>query len=164
MAKFSWRQIQIWRYLTKIKRRVFNRKQTQYLNIRIRINGRKMNYKKEIARERINTLLKEAENSTISGKKEFAKRYVYLARRIAMRYRIKIPREKRMWICKNCYSYLCTGVNCRIRIKRNTITIFCEECKSYKRFGKIKEKRGEQAQTSKRTKSKNSENFKIGIK
>ena len=108
------------------------------------------NYQKEmdhkkIAQERIGILLEEAEKSTISGEKEFAKRYVYLARRIAMRYRVKIPREKRIWICKNCYSYLCPGVNCRIRIKRNTITIFCEECKSYKRFGKIKEKRGEQA-------------------
>ena len=100
---------------------------------------------KKIAQERIGILLEEAEKSTISGEKEFAKRYVYLARRIAMRYRVKIPREKRIWICKNCYSYLYPGVNCRIRIKRNTITIFCEECKSYKRFGKVKEKRGEQA-------------------
>ena len=104
-----------------------------------------MNYKKEIARERINTLLKEAEDSTISGKKEFAKRYVYLARRIAMKHRVRIPREKKMWICKNCYSYLYPGVNCRVRIKKNTITLFCEECRSYNRFGKIEERSGKQA-------------------
>jgi ribonuclease P protein subunit RPR2 len=90
------------------------------------------------AEEAIEHLLSLAEEATKKNEKDLARRYVYLARKISMKHRVRIG-ERKNWICQ-CGSYLVPGVNCRVRVKDNWITVFCEECGSYKRFGNFRAK------------------------
>lgn len=88
---------------------------------------------KEIARERIQILFKEAdlmfkEDSSLSD------RYVELARKIAMKYKIRIPKEQKKRFCKHCYKFLVPGVNCRIRNNNSKIVYYCQNCKNYMRY------------------------------
>jgi len=90
------------------------------------------------ADELIEHLLSLAEEATKNGEKDAAYRYVYLAKRTSMKHRVRIGERKR-WICK-CGAYLVPGINCRVRVEDNWISIFCEDCKSYKRYGNFRAK------------------------
>ncbi len=95
---------------------------------------------RQIAKERIKKLFEEAE-------KEFSKnpgrahRYVELARKIAMKMKIKLT-EYRTKFCKHCYRYLKPGINCRVRTKNKKMVYYCLTCKRYMKFPYIREKRG----------------------
>ena len=55
----------------------------------------------KIARERIDILFEHAKK--MAGKdKDMANRYVYLARKIGMRYNLSLPEEFRKFICRTC--------------------------------------------------------------
>jgi len=84
----------------------------------------------EIAKERIATLFKEAE----SADQGYSDRYVEIARRIAMKYKIKIPIELKRRFCKNCQTYLRPGVNCRVRTRKGRLIYYCKKCKNYSRY------------------------------
>ena len=88
---------------------------------------------KRIAKERIVTLFKQAE---LSSKEDMdqANRYVDLARKIAMRVKMPIPKEYKQLFCKHCYSYLVAGKNSRHRINNGKVIISCFKCKKYKRI------------------------------
>jgi ribonuclease P protein subunit RPR2 len=90
------------------------------------------------ADELIERLLSLAEEATKNGEKDIAARYVYLAKRTSMKHRVRIG-ERKHWICK-CGAYLVPGINCRVRVKDNWISLFCEDCKSYKRYGNFRAK------------------------
>ncbi|MEA1997785.1 MAG: ribonuclease P, partial [Euryarchaeota archaeon] len=55
-------------------------------------------------------------------------RYVQLARLIGMRYRVRIPSQLKMRICKGCYTYLIPGKNARVRLRGEYITTTCLKC------------------------------------
>ena len=76
---------------------------------------------KRIAKERITELFRQA-----AERKQYAKRYVGLARKIALRYRVKIPPELRKKYCALCNSLFRFGQNCTVRKKKSHITIHCE--------------------------------------
>ncbi|MFH1424641.1 MAG: ribonuclease P [archaeon] len=81
---------------------------------------------KSIAAERIEILFKEAEGSS-----EHANRYVELARKIGMKYRVRISKEYKRKYCKHCHAYLKMGKNCKVRLNQNRfphLVIHCEEC------------------------------------
>ena len=63
---------------------------------------------KPLARERIAVLFSEAEN-VYREHPEYSDRYVALARKIAMRQRVRIDREYRRRYCHHCYRYLVPG-------------------------------------------------------
>ena len=88
---------------------------------------------KLIAKERINTLFEQADE-VFKKDKRLANRYVDLARKIAMKARISIPKELKRRYCKHCYSYLKPGVNSRIRTRDKKIIYYCMNCKKYMRF------------------------------
>jgi ribonuclease P protein subunit RPR2 len=92
----------------------------------------------EIVISRIRKLFEEAENIFKEDKK-LANRYVSLARKLSMKYKVKIPTELKRRFCKNCYSYLKPGVNCRVRLRNKKVVYYCLECKHYMRFPYIKE-------------------------
>ena len=79
-----------------------------------------------IAKERVFYLIKRAEEwKNIDYK--LARRYVELARKIAMRYRVRIPKELKATYCKSClYPYEAGRFRARIRKKRVIIT--CLNC------------------------------------
>ena len=89
--------------------------------------------KKEIARDRIKSLFKEADN-IFEENPELANKYVKTARKIAMKLRLRFPRGLKRKFCKHCYSYLKPGVNCRIRTKDGNVVYSCLVCKKHMRF------------------------------
>lgn len=94
---------------------------------------RNQEFFKKIARERVNTLFFQAkkifkENSLLSD------RYVHLARKIAMKHKIRMPDLFKRRFCKNCYKYLVPSVNSRIRVQKGKIITYCFSCKHYMRM------------------------------
>ncbi len=88
---------------------------------------------KEIANERIKKLFTEAD-SVFSKDKNLANKYIKLARKIAMKFNLRMPRGYKRKFCKHCYSYLKPGVNLRVRTKDKKIIYYCLECKKFMRF------------------------------
>ena len=95
----------------------------------------KPKWQKDIARERIEVLFNQADK-TFPENKDRADRYVELARKIAMSYRVKIPKELNKKFCENCYSYIKPGVNCKVEMdsEEKTVKWKCEECGHVKRY------------------------------
>lgn len=92
----------------------------------------------KIAEQRIEVLL-ELAKKMFSRDKVLAKRYVVLARRIGMRYRIRIGNKR---FCKKCNSIWIPGETVKVRAsKRNKLVLYvCLNCGAVKRFGYTKEK------------------------
>ena len=88
---------------------------------------------KLLAKERINVLFNQA-NEIFNKDSKLADRYVILARKIAMKARIRIPKEFKRKFCKHCYSYLKPGFNCRVRTRDKKIIYYCMNCKKYTRI------------------------------
>ena len=60
----------------------------------------------KIAKERIAILIAEAEKT---DNEQLAKRYVELAKKIGMRYNVRLPPSSRRKFCKYCFSKLTYG-------------------------------------------------------
>ena len=88
---------------------------------------------KPLARERIAVLFTEAEN-VYHEHPEYSDRYVALARKIAMRQRVRIDLEYRRRFCHHCYRYLVHGVNMRVRIHHGWVAVTCLECRKTTRY------------------------------
>ncbi|MHC1567063.1 MAG: ribonuclease P protein component 4 [Candidatus Syntropharchaeia archaeon] len=99
---------------------------------------RKKDLVKKIALQRIERLFELAEES-----EEYCDRYVELARKIGMRYRVRIPKHLKMRICKHCYSFLVPGRNARVRLRGDYIATTCLKCNKVMRrpYGKSKDMR-----------------------
>lgn len=86
----------------------------------------------KIAKERIKFLFQQAkevfkEDSRLSDK------CVKTARRIAMKYKIRLPSAFKKRFCKHCHKYLVPGVNCRVRIHKHRLIYYCLSCRHYMR-------------------------------
>lgn len=92
---------------------------------------------REIARERITILFSEAEK-IFHKYPDFSDRYVEIARKISLKYKVPIPREQKRRICKHCYSYLVPGANCRVRLTGAKVVYFCERCRGFMRYPHVK--------------------------
>lgn len=82
-----------------------------------------------LAKQRIRELFMQAERTP-----EFANDYAALARRIAMKYKVRLTSEQKRKICKHCYAYLKQGVNCRVRLQSGKIVYYCMECRRFARI------------------------------
>jgi len=82
---------------------------------------------KDMAYERI-LLLFELAHEQFKTHPKRSDRYVGLARRIGMRYRLRIPGELKKQICKHCHAYLVQGSNARTRLQGTHITTTCMVC------------------------------------
>ncbi len=86
---------------------------------------REKKLEREIALERIEKLLQMAEKTKLEDY-ELSRRYVVLARKIAMKYRIRIPKNLRNF-CKKClYPYRSDRL--RVRVRKNRVIITCLNC------------------------------------
>ncbi len=94
----------------------------------------KSRLKRDIAMDRINTLFREA-GAQFKNDPMLSDRYVELARKIAMKYKLKMPSRYRRQYCNHCYSYLRPGANCRVRATGKTISYFCLNCRKFTRIG-----------------------------
>jgi ribonuclease P protein subunit RPR2 len=88
---------------------------------------------KQIAKERMTTLFNQAAK-VFSKNKTLSNRYVTLARKIAMKVKVRIPIEFKRKFCKHCYKYLMPGINSIVRKRKGKIVISCFECKKFMRI------------------------------
>jgi ribonuclease P protein subunit RPR2 len=95
-----------------------------------------MNSTKQIALQRVHTLFHLAKEA-IHEDPKLAQRYVKIARRIAMKTKLRLPKEYRSLICRHCKSFIYPGVNCRIRIQQKRephMVITCMNCGKHSRL------------------------------
>ena len=98
----------------------------------------KKRYKKpslhrKIALDRIKHLFNEA-SAKFKSDRLLANRYVYMARKLSMKYKTKIPAEFKKRFCKHCKAFLMPGKNCRVRISNAKLVYLCLECQHFMRF------------------------------
>ena len=87
-----------------------------------------------IARERIEILFQEAK-AMFNEDPKLSNRYVQLARKIAMKYKVKMPSSLKRRICAKCHHYLVPGKNLRVRMQKGNSIYHCLDCKNIMRFG-----------------------------
>jgi len=93
-----------------------------------------------IAEARILKLFSEAERQ-FHKSPSLSNRYVALARKIAMKYKVRIPSALQKRFCKHCYCFLVPGANCQVRLYNRQAIYRCELCKERMRFPYIKEQK-----------------------
>lgn len=84
--------------------------------------------KKQLALNRIKSLFYQART-----RPEYANRYVKLARKIAMKARISIPKIYKRKFCKHCYNYFQKD-NYKVRTTKHHLVYTCLKCKKYTRI------------------------------
>mgnify|MGYP001590146415 CR=1 FL=1 len=87
---------------------------------------------KKLALNEINTLFNQAKEA-FNEKPDLADKYAQKVRRIAMKYKIKLPLELKRRICKHCHKYLLPGKNLRVRTHKGHVVYYCLECKGFMR-------------------------------
>ena len=87
----------------------------------------------QIAKKRIRFLFNEAKD-VFKKDSKLSDKYVKLARRIAMKYKIKLSSDLKKKFCKHCHKYLVPSVNCRVRIHKHRLIYYCLECKHFMRY------------------------------
>jgi len=88
---------------------------------------------RRLARERIEILFERA-REFFPEEPRRSDRCVDLARRIAMRQRVRIPRELRRRFCRHCSAFLVPGSTARVRIRRGMVILTCLRCSTRRRF------------------------------
>ena len=66
---------------------------------------------------------------------ELANKYAKKARRVALKYKLRLPLEFKRRICKNCHSFLVPGKNLRVRTHKGHMVYYCLNCKNFMRIG-----------------------------
>lgn len=89
----------------------------------------------KIAEERIEILFNLAEKN-LKVHPERSRRYVQLARKISLRYNVRLPKEMKRKFCRKCSSLLIPSVTSKVRIdsKTKSITIKCLNCEKTYRY------------------------------
>lgn len=88
---------------------------------------------KQIAFERIEVLLEEARKISKTNM-DLANRYLSLARKLSMKYKVKIPKKDKKLFCKGCYKYLLPGKTLRARMKNKKLIYYCTNCSRITRY------------------------------
>jgi ribonuclease P protein subunit RPR2 len=100
-------------------------------NTEIKIGDKQqMNETRQIALQRIHSLFRLAKEK-IREEPQLAQRYAEVARKIAMRAKLRLPKEYRRMICRHCKSFIYPGVNCRVRVQQKRephMVITCLVC------------------------------------
>lgn len=99
---------------------------------------------RKIALERIRILFKEADVMFKEDPK-LSNKYVKLARKLSMKYKVKMPSEFKKRYCKHCHSFLKPAKNVRIRLNQGKVVYHCLNCKKYMRFPYTKEQKTRRA-------------------
>jgi ribonuclease P protein subunit RPR2 len=81
-----------------------------------------------IARERIDDLFALAEREAAAGHPGLADRYVELARRVGMRYNVRVLPEYRELHCRGCAAFWVEGRTVRTRLRGGLRVRTCLRC------------------------------------
>ncbi len=90
----------------------------------------------DIAEERIDILFREAEKVAKAGKLKRANRYIFLARKLGMKFNLKFSKLERRKFCHKCYHYLQPGKNLIVRTnpKTKAVEYKCKDCGKINRY------------------------------
>lgn len=88
---------------------------------------------KTIAAERIGRLETLAREAAADCYDDRAREYVLLARRIAERHRLRLPRSFTRFTCDACNAYLRPGKNARVRLQDGHVVTTCD-CGAQSRY------------------------------
>jgi ribonuclease P protein subunit RPR2 len=86
-----------------------------------------------IAAERIRRLQELAQEAARDGDDDRAREYVRLARRLAERNRLRLPRTFRRFTCDACDAYLIPGRSARVRTREGHVVVTCD-CGNQSRY------------------------------
>ena len=86
----------------------------------------------KIAKERIKLMFELAKDNFKKDSK-LSDKYVRIARRIAMKHKIRLAASLKKRFCKHCHKYLMPSVNCRVRLHKHRLIYYCFGCKHYTR-------------------------------
>ena len=100
---------------------------------RKRAYSRKPEKQVNTAKERIQELFKQAD-AIFDEDPKLSDRYVTIARKISMKFKVRIPPQLKRKFCKHCYCFLKPGKNCRIRTHEGKVVYYCQNCKKFMRF------------------------------
>jgi len=88
------------------------------------------NSKKEVATKRMHILFKNAvSNARVDV--DLAEKQAMIAKKISMKYKIRMPYEIRSCFCKKCKKFIVPGINSRVRVGRSnvkSVRITCNFC------------------------------------
>jgi ribonuclease P protein subunit RPR2 len=82
---------------------------------------------KQIAMHRVKILIDRA----LYSKDEFSDHHIVIAKKIILKYKLKIPFEYKILFCKNCKRFIVPGRDSSIRVGRSTtkaLRITCKLC------------------------------------
>ncbi len=85
---------------------------------------------RELVLERMQILVRNAVSNARKNP-ELAQRQASLAKKLSMKYRVRMPYELRMNFCKKCKKFIVPGFTARIRLGRSdvkSIRITCSFC------------------------------------
>ncbi|MCB9359482.1 ribonuclease P [Candidatus Woesearchaeota archaeon] len=95
---------------------------------------------KKVAKEHVKQLLSEA-SKVFDKDKKLANRYVEMIIAIRNKIKIRLSKEQKARICKECNSFLVPGKNCEVRIKNKSIIYHCKECNAARRLSRGEDSR-----------------------
>ena len=91
---------------------------------------------RDIVCERMDILLDLAAKALKSGDEKYAKRYVFLARKLSTRYNCRFSKKDRARFCKGCNLPSAVGFNTKVRLRKRTRTAeylcSCGESRQFK--------------------------------
>jgi ribonuclease P protein subunit RPR2 len=90
--------------------------------------GRRTGAMVRIARDRVSKLFALAERESLGSHPELADRYVHLARRIGMRYNVRLLPEYRELYCRSCSAYWVEARTVRTRLRSGMRVKTCLRC------------------------------------
>ena len=88
---------------------------------------------KQIAEERVHILFDQA-RKIFNDSSSLADKYVNLARKISMRYKVRLPRQYKKLFCKKCYRFLKPGKTLTARTKNKILIYTCKNCGHITRY------------------------------
>ena len=86
--------------------------------------------KKELATTRLHILFKNAVSNARTDV-DLAEKQAIAAKKISMKYKIRMPYEIRSCFCKKCKKFIVPGINSKVRVGRSnvkSIRITCNFC------------------------------------
>ena len=95
-----------------------------------------MDATRQIALDHVATLFRLAQE-VVQDRPELAQSYITTSRKIAMKTRLRLPKEYRRMICRHCKSFILPGLNCRVRIQPRRephVVVTCLECGEHTRI------------------------------
>ena len=96
-------------------------------------SSRKPESQVRLARERIGRLFRLADKEFPKDPK-LSDRYVRLAWKISLRYKVRLPPELRRWFCRKCLGFLVPGKTCTVRVVKGEAVVKCLKCGNRARY------------------------------